>query len=147
MDSTIARTIGRLVLPFIQVLGLYIAFHGHLSPGGGFAGGTVVGASLILALLLDIPFRGKSVLKESFALAESSCLVIYAMIGFVGIAAGTGFLGNLSAGFPRGIPGSVLSAGYMVPLGVAICLKVASTIGSLFWALAREDGQEDVRNA
>jgi len=147
MESTIARTIGRLVLQFIQVMGLYIAFHGHLSPGGGFAGGTVIGASLVLAVLLDIPFRGKSVLKESFVLAESSCLIVYVIIGFVGIAAGTGFLSNLSARFPPGTPGSVLSAGFMVPLGVAICLKVASTIGSLFWALAREDTQDGVWNA
>lgn len=38
----------RLLSPYIMVFGLYVIFHGHYSPGGGFQGGTLLAASLLL---------------------------------------------------------------------------------------------------
>ncbi|MEZ4485337.1 MAG: MnhB domain-containing protein [Syntrophotaleaceae bacterium] len=49
------RTSVRLLVPFIQLYGLYVIVHGHYSPGGGFQGGVVLGASFImLALAYDL---------------------------------------------------------------------------------------------
>ena len=44
----IIKTICRLLVPFIQIFGLYVIAHGHYSPGGGFQGGVILGASIIL---------------------------------------------------------------------------------------------------
>ncbi|MGE5855673.1 MAG: MnhB domain-containing protein, partial [Syntrophaceae bacterium] len=45
----------RVMIPFIQLFGLYVIAHGHLSPGGGFQGGVVLGASFILmAIAFDL---------------------------------------------------------------------------------------------
>ena len=38
----------RFVVPFMQIFGLYVIAHGHYSPGGGFQGGVILGASIIL---------------------------------------------------------------------------------------------------
>jgi multicomponent Na+:H+ antiporter subunit B len=49
MDShdLIVTTICRILIPFIQLFGLYVIAHGHHSPGGGFQGGVILGASII----------------------------------------------------------------------------------------------------
>jgi multicomponent Na+:H+ antiporter subunit B len=44
----VIRTTCRMVIPFIQVFALYVIAHGHYSPGGGFQGGVILGASLVL---------------------------------------------------------------------------------------------------
>jgi len=41
----------RLLSPYIMLFGLYVIFHGHYSPGGGFQGGTLLAASVILIRL------------------------------------------------------------------------------------------------
>ena len=47
--SVVVRTVCKIIIPFAQVFGLYVLFHGHESPGGGFQAGAILGASVILA--------------------------------------------------------------------------------------------------
>ncbi|HCC32540.1 MAG TPA: sodium:proton antiporter, partial [Clostridiales bacterium] len=55
MTSVIIRTVARILVPFIQLFGMYVIVHGPVSPGGGFQGGVIVGASIILlALSFDL---------------------------------------------------------------------------------------------
>jgi len=44
----IVKTTCRLIVPFIQIFALYVIAHGHHSPGGGFQGGVILGAAMIL---------------------------------------------------------------------------------------------------
>ncbi len=46
--SLIVKTVTGLVVCFIMLFGIYIILHGHLSPGGGFAGGVMVALSFVL---------------------------------------------------------------------------------------------------
>ncbi|HMS17523.1 MAG TPA: MnhB domain-containing protein, partial [Planctomycetota bacterium] len=41
----------RLVSPYIMLFGLYVIAHGHYSPGGGFQGGALLAASVLLVRL------------------------------------------------------------------------------------------------
>lgn len=41
----------RLLSPYILVFGWYVIFHGHYSPGGGFQGGTLLAAAVLLIRL------------------------------------------------------------------------------------------------
>lgn len=50
-ESPIIIVVGRLVAPFIQLFGLYVIFHGHYGPGGGFQGGAMLAASFLLIRL------------------------------------------------------------------------------------------------
>jgi len=50
-DDIIIRTVSRIFVPFIQIYALYVIMHGHHSPGGGFQGGVILGASFILYLI------------------------------------------------------------------------------------------------
>ena len=52
---------GALILvPFTLIFGIYVILNGHLSPGGGFSGGTIMGAALIL---YNLAFGDKSTKK------------------------------------------------------------------------------------
>jgi multisubunit Na+/H+ antiporter MnhB subunit len=50
-DDRIVALSSRLVVPFIQLFALYVVFHGHYSPGGGFQGGAMLAASFLLIRL------------------------------------------------------------------------------------------------
>jgi multicomponent Na+:H+ antiporter subunit B len=49
--NLIVRVTARMVAPLIQIFALYVLFHGHYSPGGGFQGGVMIAASVILLRL------------------------------------------------------------------------------------------------
>ena len=40
--TLIVKTVARIVAGFILLFGIYIVIHGHVSPGGGFAGGIII---------------------------------------------------------------------------------------------------------
>ena len=50
-NNPITTLISSIVAPFIMLFALYVIFHGHSSPGGGFQGGTLLAASIILLRL------------------------------------------------------------------------------------------------
>ena len=47
-DQTLVRVVAKLTVPFILILGLYVILHGELGPGGGFQGGVILAAAMIL---------------------------------------------------------------------------------------------------
>lgn len=89
----ILQAASRLLVPIMQLFALYVVAHGHHSPGGGFQGGVILGASFILlALAYDL----KTVLlrfKEKTVLLFSSVgVAIYVGIGAICLALGKNFL-------------------------------------------------------
>lgn len=136
-DSPIIRTGVRLLVPFIQLFGLYIIAHGHYSPGGGFQGGVVLGSSFILlALTYDLktsiqhfPLRANVILANTGVLIYTGVAVLCAMMGglFLDYSA-------LDRIIPLG-PVEWRSFGiFLVEVGVG--LTVMSIMTSLFWDLA-----------
>ena len=91
--DTIIRFIARQLAPFIQLFALYVIAHGHHSPGGGFQGGVILGASFIL---LAISYDFKMVLgimnERWNVLLGNVGVLIYAGIGFLCLLLGANFL-------------------------------------------------------
>lgn len=140
MDDLFVKTITRMILPFIQVYGIFVVLHGHLSPGGGFSGGAIIGAGIVLYTLAFGLQAGKKKMPHEVSLKiETSGVLIYAGMGLVGIFAGYHFLANKVAGFPMGTLGRTLSAGLIPIVTVAIGLKVMSTIITLFHTMIEEE--------
>ena len=81
--SSILDTATRLLAPFIILFSLYVLVHGHDSPGGGFQGGAILAAALILIKLV----RGRRAgwgFSRSWALAIACVgVLIYVGIGFL----------------------------------------------------------------
>lgn len=77
----ILSTCCKLVVPFVLVFGICILFNGHISPGGGFSGGSVLGASLILfAVAYGSKSVGRFFTRKVFDLVRISGLMIYAVM-------------------------------------------------------------------
>ncbi len=139
MDDIILRTISRLIIPFIEIYGVFIILHGHVSPGGGFSGGAILGTSLILyTLVFGVEKAQKKFSHKVSDIAESGGILWFILIGLVGIFVTGYFLTNINAGFPIGEPGLLLSAGMIPLLMIGIGIKVASTMITLFHTVIEE---------
>ena len=128
------RITSRLVAPFIQVYGIYVIIHGHISPGGGFSGGAIFGASLVLvALSFNLEVGAKQISHDTASILESGGALGFVITGLVAVALGANFLANQSAGFPMGQAGQLFSAGAIFIITFFLGIKVASTIVTLFY--------------
>jgi multisubunit Na+/H+ antiporter MnhB subunit len=132
--SVIVKTISRIVAGFIFLYGCYIIIHGHLTPGGGFAGGVIISASFILLVLAF----GAAEIKEKTSYTFSSIFeslggIMFLLIALLGLFAGFFFFTNV---LPKGTPLKVLSAGIIPLANIAIGIKVGAGLLSIFLALA-----------
>jgi multicomponent Na+:H+ antiporter subunit B len=131
--SLIVRTITDFVVAFIVIFGAYIVLYGHLTPGGGFAGGVIIASAFILLMLAhgkDVAF---SRLGERTAhILDSAGALAFLIIGWAGLAGGFFFI-NV---FGRGEPFRLLSSGMILPANIAIAFKVGSSLFLVFAALA-----------
>ena len=140
MEDQIVRITSRLVAPFIQVYGIYVILHGHLSPGGGFSGGAIFGASLVLiALSFNLEAGVKQISHQTASLLESGGALGFIITGLVAIAMGGYFLANQSAGFPLGEAGRLFSSGAIFIITIFVGIKVASTITTLFYNIIEKE--------
>lgn len=140
MHDLVLKEITLLLIPFIQMYGIYVILHGHLSPGGGFAGGMILGLSMILyVLVFGLDKCLSKVPHRLSGLAESTGTLWYGAIGLVGVIRGTNFLVNRASGIPLGEPGALFSSGLIMIITIGVGIKVASTVLSLFYSLIEED--------
>jgi multicomponent Na+:H+ antiporter subunit B len=88
--NQIILTVSGIVSPFIMLFGLYVIFHGHYSPGGGFQGGTLLAASLLLIRLA----AGIDIAQLQFK------RILGTPLGSIGVLIyfGTGFLAMIGGG-------------------------------------------------
>lgn len=136
MNNIILREVSKIIIPLIQIFGIYIIFHGHISPGGGFAGGTVIGASLILYRLVYGVKKAKSKFPYKYLLNS----IIGSMV-FYGLLKGYSFItgGNHihAPNLGLGNPGDIFSGGYLLPLNISVGIIVSITI-YIFFSLFNE---------
>ena len=130
--SLIVKTITRMTVGLILLYGIYIVLYGHISPGGGFAGGVIIALSfihLVLAYGKEAAFKRFSPNAASYFEGLGAVLFLAtALLGFIG---GYFFLNLLN----KGEPFKLFSAG-MIPLrNIAICLKVGAGLFAIFVAL------------
>jgi multicomponent Na+:H+ antiporter subunit B len=136
-DDIIIRTVARVLIPFIQIYALYVIMHGHHSPGGGFQGGVILGASFILYLLTHGLEETKERMSEMKAgLFSSFGLLIYSGIGLLCLILGSNYLdyGKLST-ILKVVPAQARSLGILgVEIGVGIA--VMAVMFSIFFDIS-----------
>jgi multicomponent Na+:H+ antiporter subunit B len=72
----------KLLIPVMQLFALYVVAHGHHSPGGGFQGGVILGASFILwAIARDLPTALQRIRPRRMILLACAGVLIYAGTG------------------------------------------------------------------
>jgi len=124
--SPALRALGlALVGPFV-VLGLYVVAHGHLTPGGGFQGGVILAAALVLVHLVGRTGAMERVRPIPLVeLAEAAGAGGFVALGLGGLIAGAAFLSNFIA---FGSKGSLLSGGTIPLLNLSVGIEVAGAL-------------------
>ena len=138
--SLIVKTVTRLTVGLIFLYGVFIVLHGHLTPGGGFAGGVIIALSflhMVLAFGRESAMRG---LRDStITLTEGAGAVAFLSVALLGFAGGFFFANVL----PKGQPFHLFSAGLIPMSNIAIGCKVGAGLFAIFLALVllRPEGE------
>jgi len=89
----IINTVSRFLVPFIQLFALYVIAHGHHSPGGGFQGGVILGASMIvLAIAFNLRTAVRRLGERIDSIMSALGVFIYSGIGALCVLLGANFL-------------------------------------------------------
>ena len=128
--TIIVKTISSWVKVLIIVFGIYIILFGHLTPGGGFAGGVILASSYILLMLAF----GRKTVEENLPLKAASKLdcvgaLLFAAIAIAGLIFGGSFFANfLHQKYLPGEPLRLISGGTIPLSNIAIGLKVGASL-------------------
>ena len=131
--SVIVKTIASWVKILVILFGVYIILFGHLTPGGGFAGGVIIAGSYILLMLAF----GKDFVQENFTIKLASKLdsvgaIMFAVIALLGFLYGGGmfFYNFIYQNFQAdsGLAGKLISAGTIPLSNIAIGVKVSASL-------------------
>ena len=135
--TLIVKTISSWVKMLVFLFGIYIILFGHVTPGGGFAGGVILACSYVLIMLAF----GRTYTEENLSLTLASKLDCAGAVLFIAIA----LAGFLYVGFSffynfihqefladKDTAFRLVSAGTIPLSNIAIGLKVGA---SLFLAL------------
>lgn len=136
-QDVILQGVAFVLCPIIFIFGIYIILNGHLSPGGGFSGGSIMGAGLILYVAAFGFNKTQRFFDEHiYKIAKITALCMYGLIGTYFYMTGANGIENH---IPLGIPGHILSSGIILPINICVGLEVACTMYA-FYALFRRGG-------
>lgn len=136
-NDVILQTTARILVPPIFIFGIYIILAGHLGPGGGFSGGAVIGAGLILYLnafgfaKTEKFFTAKTYRRMSFC-----ALACYSVAKSYSFYTGAN---EIESVIPLGTPGAILSSGLILLLNICVGIVVAGTMYT-FYCMFRKGG-------
>ncbi len=128
--TIIVKTISSWVKVLIFLFGINIVLFGHLTPGGGFAGGVILASSYVLLMLAF----GRDFAEKNLSLSAASKLdcvgaFAFAMIAILGSVLGGSFFVNfLYQKYLPGHPLDLISAGTIPLSNMAIGLKVGASL-------------------
>jgi len=132
--TLIVKKTTQLMAGLIFLYGIYVIIHGHLTPGGGFAGGVLIAGSFILLILANGSDFMKLTKEEmGSTIYENLAILIAAFLAVSGMLFGAKifFLNWL----PKGTLGELISAGMLPLYNIFIGIEVAASILSIFLAL------------
>ena len=131
--DVILRVIAKLFIPFILIFGLYVQFHGHYSPGGGFQAGAIVAAAVILyAIVFGLDEAQRVVPPRVVEIMVPAGVVIFAGTGVVSMLMGAGYLDHDPL-LPDAVDGQYWGI-FVVEFGVLV--TVCGALLAIFYAFA-----------
>lgn len=135
--DSILRGTAMILLPAGLLFGVCIVLNGHLSAGGGFSGGAIIGAALILFAMAYGPEKLERTLnRKTWSWLVWSALLVYTLLKTYSFYTGANGIESI---IPLGEPGRILSGGMILPLNICVGVVVACTMYA-FYALFSKGG-------
>jgi multicomponent Na+:H+ antiporter subunit B len=126
----------RALAPLTLLYGVYVVLHAHLTPGGGFQGGAIIGSGLLLLWLGEGYAAWRHFVPGHVLHAmEGGGAALYALMGLAALLSGAAFLANV---LPLGSLGSLFSGGMIGLVNFGTGLAVAGGFGMLFLEFLEE---------
>lgn len=124
-EDLILKQVAWVLIPFIFLFAIYVLLNGETSPGGGFSGGTILGAGLIL-FSAAFGFRRMQVLmnRRRYSAVRTFGLLLYGVLYGLYI-----FIG--ANGLPNYLTGMILL------IDLAVGLVVACTMYGFYALFSR----------
>ena len=126
-----------LLVPLILLFGVYVVMNGHISPGGGFSGGAIMGAGLILYLnAFGFKKTERFFTFKTFQIVSLMALAFYACSKAYSFFTGANHLESI---FSVGTQGMLFSAGLIPYLNIAVGLVVCCTMYAFYTLFRKGD--------
>jgi len=134
--SEVVKAVCSIIEGFIFVFGCYIVIYGHLTPGGGFAGGVILSAVFILIMLAFGKERILEILpRKRGAFIESLGVLSFLAVAWAGLYVRGIFFKNLIT-TAKESHFKIFSAGTIPIYNIAIALKVMAGLFLVFFVLS-----------
>jgi multicomponent Na+:H+ antiporter subunit B len=132
--SPVVSFVVRLLAPFVALFAIYVILNGHVSPGGGFQGGAIIGALVIVTTVI----LGRSQAEALVPMRARRLLQVAAPLTFVFIGV-TGLLtfGDYLA-FPRTADLAWLRTAWLIAIEIGIGVGGAAIIATIYWTMGDE---------
>lgn len=139
--SIIVKTVTRLTVGILFLYGINVALHGHIIPGGGFAGGAIIALSLLNLVLAFGKDAALEKLSHTWAIIFTTLgLLLFMVIGLFGAGKSTMFKNTFAN---KGEIFSLFSGGTIPLLNIAVCLQVGAGIFAIFICLVSIEKESD----
>lgn len=136
-NDTILQHITKLLVPIVLLFGMYVIMNGHISPGGGFSGGALMGAALILYLnAFGFQKTERFFTFRVFQTVSLCALSFYAVSKAYSFFTGANHLWSF---ITPGTPGKLFSAGLIPYLNLAVGLVVCCTMYAFYTLFRKGD--------
>lgn len=144
--DVVNETIGRLMIPFIQLFALYVIIHGAGGPGGGFQGGVILASSFVLYLIIfGLAAAGKRFPERANNYLMSTGVYLYAGVGLLCVVVTLGAVQFLNYGYlplthmfeeNRALGMDLVEIG----IGITVCAVITEIFFNLVWKPEDETG-------
>jgi multicomponent Na+:H+ antiporter subunit B len=129
----IVKNVSKVVIAFILLFGQNIVLYGHLTPGGGFAGGVILAVGFVLAVFAFGKDKVLAVVSDFWAsMFDNIGAFLFFLIALVGLPSGYFFYNW----FWHGEPFKLVSAGTIPLSNISIALKVGACLYAIFLGLS-----------
>lgn len=136
-NDLILQLVARLLVPIIMIFGIYVVLNGHISPGGGFSGGAIIGAGLILYLnAFGFEKTERFFTEKTYKWISFGALTTYCLCKTYSFYCGAN---HLESHIPLGIPGHILSSGLILILNICVGCVVACTMYTFYVMFRKGD--------
>lgn len=136
-NDIILQTVAKLLVPIIMIFGIYVVLNGHISPGGGFSGGAIIGAGLILYLnAFGFEKTERFFTENTYKWISFGALTTYCLCKTYSFYCGAN---HLESHIPLGIPGHILSSGLILILNICVGCVVACTMYTFYVMFRKGD--------
>ena len=136
-NDVILQTVAKVLVPIIMIFGIYVILCGHLGPGGGFSGGAIIGAGLILYVCaFGFAKTERFFTAKTYKILSVGALGCYCLSKTYSFYTGANDIHSI---IPLGTPGNIISSGLILVLNICVGIVVAGTMYTFYCMFRKGD--------